>query len=116
MIRELQTISIQRGGKIITLYDIIMMILNEDKVDSIFCEGSLVIYMFNKICKGYTDDRLIKPGDVDLHVDYHGSWYDFLGSNNHSEIQTRIKTLGDKKDAIQKERRDMSALGILKPV
>ena len=107
LLEELSNISIERMGNAISVYNVIEAILQDPKVESVFCEGSFVMYAFNKLCKNHSENRLIKPGDIDLHIDYHGSWYDFTGARDHRETQSRIADLSDRKKSIMSERRDM---------
>ena len=107
LIQELSNISIQRAGNTISIYDVIKNILEDSKVESVFCEGSFVMYIFNKICKNHSEHRLIKPGDIDLHIDYQGSWYEFIGSKDHRDIQNKITNLSQRRKDILLERRLM---------
>ena len=107
LLEELRNITIERMGSPISVHDIIVTILQDEKVDSVFCEGSFVMYAFNKICKRHSEHRLVKPGDIDLHIDYNGSWFDFIGAIDHRETRSKITELSDKRQAILRERRDM---------
>ena len=107
LLEELSNISIERMGNVISVYNVIEAILQDPKVESVFCEGSFVMYAFNKLCKNHSENRLIKPGDIDLHIDYHGSWYDFTGARDHRETQSHIADLSSRKKSIMSERRDM---------
>ena len=78
LLQELRNITIKRMGNTISVYDIITTILEDPKIHSVFCEGSFVMYVFNKLCKNHSEHKLVKPGDIDLHIDYHGSWYSYI--------------------------------------
>ena len=107
LLEELNRIRIARMGNVISVYQVIEAILQDPKVESVFCEGSFVMYAFNKLCRNHSEDRLVRPGDIDLHVDYHGSWYDFTGKKDMERIQALWKHLGDVKKEIKLERRNM---------
>ena len=78
IIRLLHMISITRNDKDIRLYEIIETLMDMEKASSIFIEGSSVIYMYDKFCLEKPDNELIRPGDIDLHVDYKGNWAEFI--------------------------------------
>ena len=107
LLEELNRIRITRMNSVISVYQVIETILQDPKVESVFCEGSFVMYAFNKLCRNHSEDRLVRPGDIDLHIDYHGSWYDFTGKKDMEGIQALWKHLGDVKKEIRLERRDM---------
>ena len=104
LLEELAKIRISRMNRTISVYQVIETILQDPKVESVFCEGSFVMYAFNKLCRNHSEDRLVRPGDIDLHIDYHGSWYDFAGKKDVADVQARWKELADRKQEIQRER------------
>ena len=99
IVEVLDMITVNRNNQIISVYQIIEEILKMKNVSKLFIEGSSVMYMYDKFCQGKPDNELVRPGDIDLHVEYEGDWTNFTTSNDKSEldrisqIETRLAEL-----------------------
>ena len=117
IIRLLQTIKIRRKGSDLTLYETIEGLMNIENVTKVFMEGSSVIYMYNKFCLGKPDSDLVRPGDIDLHVDYKGGWGEFTISDDKSESDRkrdeRIAALNERRKAIPLEKKQLLSEGVM---
>ncbi len=108
MIKLFYTITVNRNGERIHLYDIIDALLQVKGVSKVFIEGSSVLYLYNKFCLGKPENELIRPGDIDLHVDFAGSWGDFTTvGGDKKDIDARQDELRARRKEIDVEKKHL---------
>ena len=106
IVNLLRSITINRNGRDISVFEIIKTILGMEHVSKVFIEGSMVKYVYDKLCLGISEDKLVRPGDIDLHIDFEGSWSNFINPALE-RIQNEYKRISDEEAIIKTEKKAM---------